>query len=81
MQLNQERFNMLEKKKIQSLRTRIRKEKSNFGCMGGMILEYEILAMEQAERIQLQQALISSRNPLTYDKLNEAIEKNLSPFN
>ena len=65
----------MDKKRIQSLRSRINRALGSLSCMGDMLLTYEIDAMTQAERLALRDALLASRKPLAYPYLNQAIEK------
>lgn len=57
---------MLDKKKLTSLTTRIKKANSSFGIMGSMILTYEIDAMTKDEQLTLQSHLASKGTKFKY---------------
>jgi len=64
---------MIDKKKVQNFRTRIRKAQNSFGVMGDMLLHLEIDAMHPAERKALKDALEHSKAPLRYDYLTKKV--------
>ena len=65
----------MDKKRIQSLRSRINRAMGSLSCMGDMLLTFEVDAMTQEERIQLREALLNSRKPLAYPYLDAKIAK------
>ena len=62
-------------KEIGNFRRRIVRARNSFSVFGDMALHLDIDAMTQAKRIELRQALLTSRNPLIYAYLETKIAK------
>ena len=65
----------MDKKTVQSYRRRINKTQGSLGCMGEMLLIMDLESMSINELRQLQAALLDSRKPLSYPKLDQMVEK------
>lgn len=64
----------MDKKTIQSFRTKIKKASTSFSVMGDMILHLQIDAMTASERTMLQEGLKASRAPLNYGYLDQKVQ-------
>lgn len=64
----------IDKKRVQSFRTRIKRAQSTLACMGDMILQMDIDAMHPLERAQLRAALLAGRSPVSYQYLDQKVE-------
>lgn len=65
----------MEKKRIQSLKARIRKAQTTLACMGDMILMIEIDQMSHADRLALQAGLKEGRIAVSYKYLDDSLAK------
>ena len=64
----------MDKKKLTSLKNRIKRDMASFGCMGALLLDFEFDAMTNDERKELVAFLASGKNPISYPPLNLKIQ-------